>query len=239
MTKTVKSLFCALVVGAIATSASVAVAQDKPAKTEYKERTKEKVKETVGQEAGQEGKAKGKLEPAKVGQPAPNFTLTCTEGNTFNLTETVKSGKIVVLEWFNPDCPFIVKHHKNHSTLNDLHAKYSDKGVVFVAINSGAPGKQGAGKARNAKAKTDFKMTFPILIDESGDTGRAYGARTTPHMFIIDKNGVLLYNGAIDDDSGIDNLGKTNYVAKALDEILAGTTVSTPETRPYGCSVKY
>jgi peroxiredoxin len=238
MTKTVQTLFCAMIVGAVAFSAPVATAQDKPAKQEYnKDKTKEKVKDKVGQEAGQDGKAK--IEPAKVGQPAPNVVLTCTDGNTFNLTEAVKSGKIVVLEWFNPDCPFIVKHHKNHSTLNDLHAKYSDKGVVFVAINSGAPGKQGAGKARNAKAKTDFKMAFPILIDESGDAGRAYGARTTPHMYIVGKNGVLMYNGAIDDDSGIDNLGKTNYVSKALDEILAGTTVSTPETRPYGCSVKY
>jgi peroxiredoxin len=111
--------------------------------------------------------------------------------------------------------------------------------VVFLAINSNREGKQGSGKDRNAKAAEEFKMPYPILMDTTGETGKAYGAKTTPHCYVIDKNGVLAYEGAIDDDRSVETPGKVNYVAKAVDELLAGSSVSTTQTKPYGCSVKY
>ncbi|MBL8999731.1 MAG: thioredoxin family protein [Phycisphaerae bacterium] len=182
-------------------------------------------------------KDKKKAETAKIGESAPEFALKDTAGKTVSLADF--KGKIVVLEWFNADCPFIVKHHKNATTFNDLHTKYNGKGVVFLAICSSAEGNQGSGVERNAKAKTDFKMEYPILMDADGKVGKTYGAKTTPHCFVIAADGKLVYNGAIDDDKSTDPAGKTNYVAKAIDELLAGKPVSTPTTKPYGCSVKY
>lgn len=197
---------------------------------------------------GEKSKEKGKSEDSRgksgsagavVGQPAPAFTLTDTDGKTVSLGDHLKDGKtIVVLEWFNPQCPLILKHHDSAKTFNDLHAKYSGKNVVFLAINSGAPGEQGAGAEKSKKGKTDFSLPYPILIDEAGTVGKAYGAKTTPHCFVIAANGTVAYNGAIDDNPGRD-LGKVNYVGQALDELLAGTSVTTPTTKPYGCGVKY
>ncbi len=146
---------------------------------------------------------------------------------------------MVVLEWFNPDCPFIKKHHLDHKTMNETFAAVKDQGVVWLAINSGAPGKQGAGLERNRKAVEDYGVPFPVLLDPEGTVGRAYGARTTPHMFVIAADGTVAYAGAIDDDRSADTLGKTNDVAAALAAVLAGKPVATAETRPYGCSVKY
>jgi peroxiredoxin len=176
---------------------------------------------------------------AVVGEPAPDFTLTDTDGQSHQLSAYTKAGKIVVLEWFNPDCPFIKKHHATAKTMNELHDRYQKNGVVWLAINSGAPGKQGHGLERNKKARQEYKMPFPILIDESGQVGRAYGAKNTPEMFVIDAAGILRYSGAIDDNRDISTLGKTNYVAEALAALVAGQEVATTKTRPYGCSVKY
>ncbi|MBS0187643.1 MAG: redoxin domain-containing protein [Planctomycetes bacterium] len=174
---------------------------------------------------------------AKVGSVAPPFTLTDTDGKQVNLSDF--TGKIVVIQWFNPGCPFVKKHYENGAnTFNDLNKKYSDKGVVFIAINSGAAGKEGAGKDANASAKKDWKIDYSILLDESGKVGKLYGATRTPEMFIVNKDGTIAYHGAIDDDPS-KNVGKTNYVAKALDEILAGKPVTTSQTKPYGCTVKY
>lgn len=174
---------------------------------------------------------------AKVGSIAPAFTLTDTEGKAVNLSDF--TGKVVVITWFNPGCPFVKKHFENGAnTFNDLNKKYSEQGVVFVAINSGAAGKEGAGKDANVSARKDWKIEFPILLDEDGKVGKLYGATRTPEMFIINKDGTLAYHGAIDDEPG-KNVGKTNYVAKALDEILAGKPVTTTQTKPYGCTVKY
>lgn len=182
-------------------------------------------------------KDSSKAETAKVGSMAPTFTLTDTDGKTVNLSDF--SGKIVVLQWFNPGCPFVKKHYENGgNTFNDLNKKYGGQGVIFLAINSGAAGKEGAGKDTNASAKKDWKIEYPILLDETGKVGKMYGAKHTPEMYIINKDGTLAYHGAIDDEPG-KGLGKTNYVAKALDEILAGNKVTTTETKPYGCSVKY
>jgi len=175
---------------------------------------------------------------AKVGSIAPAFTLTDTEGKAVNLSDF--SGKVVVITWFNPGCPFVKKHFENGAnTFNDLNKKYTEQGVVFVAINSGAAGKEGAGKDANVSARKDWKIEFPILLDEDGKVGRLYGATRTPEMFIINKDGTLAYHGAIDDSDKMKEVGKTNYVAKALDEILAGKPVTTAQTKPYGCTVKY
>jgi len=173
------------------------------------------------------------------GDEAPAFTLTDTAGKEHSLKAYLDEGNIVVLEWFNPDCPFIRKHHENNKTMDETFASLEGKGVVWLAINSGAEGKQGAGRERNAKAFKEFEMTFPVLLDADGAVGRLYGAKTTPHMFIVTADGVVAYNGAIDDDRSAGKLGETNHVAVALGQLLAGAKVETPETQPYGCSVKY
>lgn len=174
---------------------------------------------------------------AKIGQPAPAFELTDTDGKTVKLEDY--KGKVVVLEWYNPECPFIVKHHKTNKTFNTLNTEYSSKGVVFLAINSSAKGMEGAGKELNAKMKKEFGLEYPVLLDEAGTVGRAYGAQRTPQVFVIDKAGTLAYKGAIDNNDDRSKAGDKNYVKAALDEILAGKPVSNAETKPYGCSVKY
>ncbi len=145
----------------------------------------------------------------------------------------------MVLEWFNPDCPFIVKHHETHQTMNEAYAKVKDHDVVWLAINSNAEGKQGYGLKRNQKAVVDYKIPFPVLMDPEGKVGRLYGAKTTPHMFVISPDGKVAYNGAIDDNRSPTELGETNYVLHALHDLLQGDAVQRAETKPYGCSVKY
>jgi peroxiredoxin len=189
-------------------------------------------------ERGERGdKQERKEAKAQIGAPAPTFELTDIAGKPFKLEE--HKGKIVVIEWFNPDCPLIVKHHVKHKTMAETSAKFKDEGVVWVAINSGAPGKQGAGKDRNEKARKEFEVAYPILLDEQGMVGRLYSAKVTPHMFIIDREGVLVYDGAIDSDRNHNRLGETNYVDKALTELVRGESVTTAKTDPYGCAVKY
>lgn len=173
------------------------------------------------------------------GDAAPAFTLTDTDGHEHALQSYLDDGKTVVLEWFNPDCPFIKKHHLNHKTMNESYAKVKDHDVVWLAINSGAQGKQGNGLERNRKAIVEYGMPFPVLLDESGDVGRAYGAKTTPHLFIVTPDGKVAYTGAIDDDRSADQLGETNYVLEALHALMQGEKIATAETQPYGCSVKY
>jgi peroxiredoxin len=167
------------------------------------------------------------------GEKAPNFTLPTAAGGQASLSDY--EGKVVVLEWVNPDCPF-VKRHYAADTMETLAAKYADDDVVWLTINSThyMDAKANAGFAK------DQGLDVPILIDEDGKVGKIYGAKTTPHMFVIDANGVVVYQGAIDDDPrGSKGEGATNYVGAALDETLAGKKVSTAETQPYGCSVKY
>jgi len=173
------------------------------------------------------------------GDTAPGFTLTDTEGLEVTLQDFLDEGMIVVLEWFNPDCPFIKKHHLNSKTMNETFAEFAELGVVWLAINSGAPGNQGAGLERNQQAVEQYEIPFPVLLDESGDVGRSYGAKTTPHMFIIAPEGIIVYNGAIDDNRSAETLGDINYVAAALTEMAAEEEISAAETQPYGCSVKY
>ncbi len=168
----------------------------------------------------------------KTGHKAPDFSLQDQNGNTVKLSDY--AGKVVVLEWTNPECP-IVQRHYSAKTMVSLESKYKDKGVVWLAINSTGD----ATKADDVKWKNQQSIEYPILDDSSGDVGHAYGAKNTPHMFIIDKDGNIAYQGAIDDDRNGDKKKITNYVEKALDEVLSGSTVSTPETTPYGCGVHY
>jgi peroxiredoxin len=178
---------------------------------------------------------------AKINEPAPEFTLTDSNGNAHSLSDF--RGKTVVLEWTNAECPFVVKHYKS-GNMQRQQAEATANGVIWLTINSGAPGKQGHVDGAGANAvieRTGGKQTA-YLIDADGKVGRLYGARTTPHMFVIDGEGVLRYMGAIDsnpsgDPADIPNA--TQYVEVALAELAAGKPVSTPVTQPYGCSVKY
>lgn len=174
----------------------------------------------------------GVFAQVKNGQAAPDFNLQDHNGKSVKLSDL--KGKIVVLEWFNQECPFVVAHYKDETrTMVKLADKYKDKDVVWLAVNSS----KHHNVSINKETAEKWKLTFPILDDAKGTVGKTYGARTTPHMFIIDKQGMIAYQGAI--DSGPKEKIPTNYVAKALDELTAGSTVSTPETKPYGCSVKY
>jgi len=172
---------------------------------------------------------------AKVGAAAPAFSLTDQDGKTVSLADL--KGKIVVLEWFNEECPYVVKHYKE-GHMNALANQYKDKDVVWIAINS----TKGKDDAKNKDIAGKWSIERPILNDAKGEIGKAYGAKTTPHMFVINAEGNVAYKGAIDDNSDSDTssiASSTNHVKKALDETLAGTAVSTSETKPYGCSVKY
>lgn len=178
---------------------------------------------------------------AAVGKPAPNFSLKDTAGKKWKLSDL--KGKIVVLEWFNHGCPFVKKHYGS-GNMQKLQKEYTGKGVTWLSINSSAKGKQGnATNAEHDKAVKDNNAApTAVLVDEDGAVGRAYGAKTTPDMYVIDKQGVLVYAGAIDDKSGFDQseiATAKNYVKAALDELLSGKTVTVAETKPYGCSVKY
>lgn len=190
----------------------------------------------IAQDKGKNDKQETKASAA-VGEAAPAFELKDTDGKSVKLSDY--KGKVVVLEWFNPDCPFIVKHHKTNTTFNDLYSQYHSKDVVFLAINSSAAGKQGHGLKHNQEKKAEYKMEYPILLDESGTVGMAYGAKRTPTCYVINKDGVIAYMGAIDNNTDPEKAGDKNYVRLALDEILAGKPVSTTKTDAYGCAVKY
>jgi peroxiredoxin len=178
---------------------------------------------------------------AIVGQPAPVFTLKDTNGKAVNLADY--KGKTVVLEWHNPECPFVKKHYDS-ANMQSLQSKYTKDGVVWLAISSTEPAHQDykSPAVVNALLKSSNASPTAYLMDESGATGKAYGARTTPHMYIVNPQGTLVYAGGIDDkrSANISDIKTAkNYVAAALDELKAGKNISTPTTSPYGCSVKY
>lgn len=165
---------------------------------------------------------------AKVGEPAPALTLKDLHGKEVRLADL--RGKIVVLEWLNKGCPYSVKACP---TMVATAEKYASRGVVWLGIDS----THGATAQENLDYAAEKKIHYPILMDGDGKVGRAYGARTTPHMFVIDAKGTLVYAGAIDNrKSGADY---RNYVVEALDALLAGKPVEVSETQPYGCTVKY
>jgi peroxiredoxin len=175
------------------------------------------------------------------GQSAPNFALTDTNGKNHSLSDF--QGKFVVLEWTNHDCPFVRKHYDSQNMQN-LQKTYTGKGVVWLTINSSAPGKQGNFPAETWNELTKTKGASPtaVLLDTDGKVGKLYGAQTTPHMYIIDPKGTLLYQGAIDSTPSTDSedISKSkNYVKDALDEAMNGKPVTASSTKAYGCSVKY
>lgn len=169
---------------------------------------------------------------AAIGKPAPDFTLKSTEGKDVKLADY--KGKIVVLEWSNAGCPFCVRHAKN-KTAEKTMAAYKDKGVIWVNIDS----TDGTKTDDLKKFVKDNGLTAPYLLDTTGATGKAYGAKTTPHMFVIDAKGNLAYSGAIDDDKEGGKEKARNYVQEAVDALLKGSTVATATTESYGCPVKY
>lgn len=174
----------------------------------------------------------------QVGDDAPDFTLKDLDGNEHTLS--AYKGKTVVLEWFNPECPFVVAAYEN-GPLKTMVAEYQARDVVWLAINSGAPGKQGHGAEVNQKARADWSMPHPILVDEDGAVGKAYGARTTPHMYVIDPEGVLVYAGALDNAprNDVPASGHVTFTRDAIEATLAGDAVRASKTQAWGCSVKY
>ena len=177
----------------------------------------------------------------RVGELAPDFEGVDTQGTTHRLADY--RGKTVVLEWTNHDCPFVRKHYGT-GNMQGQQREAAAQGVVWLSVISSAPGKQGHVSAAKAEELTGSRDAVPsaVILDPAGKIGRAYGARTTPHMYIIDQAGTLVYMGGIDSISTAnpkDIPRATQHVRAALQELAAGKPVSTPVTRPYGCSVKY
>jgi peroxiredoxin len=176
-----------------------------------------------------------------VGSSAPDFSLTDVKGKAHSLSGY--KGKYVVLEWFNPECPFVKKHYGS-GNMQKLQEDYTGKGVVWLTIDSSAPGTEGNLTPEQAQKKmTEWKTRqTALLLDPEGKAGRAYGAKNTPDMIVINPEGKIVYEGAIDSKATpnpADIPNSTNYVKVALDESMAGKSVSTSSTKPYGCSVKY
>ena len=168
---------------------------------------------------------------AEVGQAAPSFTLKGADGKTYNLSDF--KDKVVVLEWLNQDCPV---SKGAQPVMKETSQKYAGKGVVWLAIDS----THGQTGEKDAEYAQKLGLSHPILLDSDGKVGHAYGAKTTPHMYVINK-GTLVYAGAIDNNAGRNKSGDQyrNYVAEALDSVLAGKEIALSKTQPYGCSVKY
>lgn len=191
--------------------------------------------DTEGMKDGHKMEAK-----AEVGEKAPDFTLKDVDGKEHKLSEY--AGKVVVLEWTNHTCPFVVRHQKTNHTMQHTFAKFADKDVVWLAVDSTNKDFQGGYDIDGIKkwiASEDVQLPYPVLRDEDGAVGHLYGAKTTPHMFVIDKKGVLVYSGAIDDDPADDKDSDNNYVASAVTAALNGSPVETSSTKPYGCGIKY
>jgi peroxiredoxin len=181
------------------------------------------------------------LDSPPVGSAAPDFSAPDSKGKTQSLSQY--KGKFVVLEWFNPECPFVKKHYGG-GNMQKLQEEYTGKGVVWLSVDSSAPGAEGNLSPDQAeKIISGWKAhQTALVLDPDGKVGRAYGAKNTPHMFVINPEGKVVYEGAIDSKrtpNVADIPSSTNYVKQALDEALAGKTVSNADTKPYGCSVKY
>lgn len=180
-------------------------------------------------------------ESPRVGTTAPEFTVPDAHGKIESLSQY--KGKYVVLEWFNPDCPFVRKHYFSHN-MQTLQKEFTAKGVVWLTIDSSAPGEQGNLSPTDARQQmTDWKMkSTAFLLDPNGKVGHKYGATNTPHMFVINPEGKVIYEGAIDSKPSTDQSDiatATNYVKVALTDAMAGKPIATTTTKAYGCGVKY
>ncbi len=177
----------------------------------------------------------------RAGESAPDFKGTDSNGKTQTLLQY--RGKYVVLEWANQGCPYERKHYES-GNMESLQREWTGKGVIWLSIISSAPGQQGYVSPAEENEYLRHMKASPTaaVLDPTGEIGRLYGAKTTPHMFVIDPQGKLIYEGAIDDKPSPDPAtlkGAHNFVSKALEEAMAGKPVATPVTRSYGCSVKY
>jgi len=179
---------------------------------------------------------------AVPGEKAPDFSVIDAQGNTISLADY--TGQWLVIEWFNKDCPYVKKHYGS-GNMQSLQKKYTGQDVNWLTVISSAEGKQGyltPDKALKVAKSHNLNASRPFLLDTSGDMGRAYGARTTPHMFVINPQGTVVYAGAIDDNDSANPAviaSSHNYVSAALDASLKGAAVPRPSSRAYGCSVKY
>lgn len=181
--------------------------------------------------------------PLKVGDKAPEFSLPASDGKSYSLKDFVREHRVVVLEWFNKDCPYVHKFYDS-KTMQGLQQKALGGKVVWLTITSSAEGKEGhltAAEAAQVRGETGMLSTA-LLLDGKGNVARQYGAKTTPHMFVIDKKGKIAYEGAIDDrPSAVAKSleGAENYVSAALEALAKGDPIKTNSTTPYGCGVKY
>ena len=178
---------------------------------------------------------------AEIGKPAPAFTATDSNGKTHNLSDF--AGKTVVLEWTSHECPYVRKHYDS-GNMQGLQKDATDKGIIWLTVVSSAPDKQGYTDADEANRVIDREKSAETarLLDPTGALGKLYGASTTPHMFVIDGAGTLVYAGAIDDKPSVSASsleGAQNYVKDALADLAAGTAVKVASSKPYGCGVKY
>ena len=177
----------------------------------------------------------------QIGQPAPEFTVKDTKGSSLSLSQY--RGKTVVLEWTNAECPYTRKHYTS-GNMQGIQALAQKDGVVWLTVISSAPGKQGYvdGPAADALTRSRGAVPTAVLLDPSGTVGRLYGAKTTPHMYVIDKNGALQYMGGIDSiaTADVSDIAKAEpYLQEAMLAVVQGNPVAHPVTKPYGCSVKY
>lgn len=173
---------------------------------------------------------------------ATDFTLTDTDGNVHTLSEYLADGKTVILEWFNPDCPLVKRYHApGHENVSmTAAAEYAmENGIVWLAINSNAAGKQGSGLERNQLAAEEYELPYPVLMDETSEVGAAFNAKTTPQLFIITPEMAVEFNGPVDDSGYQGAEPTTNYVINALTELSEGEEVSTAILESFGCGVKY
>lgn len=173
---------------------------------------------------------------AEIGKPAPDFTLTTVDGKTVKLADL--KGKVVVLEWFSPSCPYSGKKFYDTGKMQDIQRKAAELGATWIAVNSG----RAYSSAELAKAAVSLKIPATLALDPEGTVGHAYGAKTTPHCFVINAEGVLVYKGAIDNNptaKTADPANLKNFVLAALEDLKAGRPVAHPSTKSYGCGVKY
>ncbi|MFZ9200944.1 MAG: redoxin domain-containing protein [Opitutales bacterium] len=173
---------------------------------------------------------------AEIGKPAPDFTLTTIDGKTVKLADL--KGKVVVLEWFNPGCPYSGAKFYKPGKMQDIQRKAAELGATWLTVSTG----RANSAADLAKLATSWKIPSTVAVDPEGTVGRAYGAKTTPHCFVISAEGALVYKGAIDSNTSskhAEDAGYRNHVLAALEDLKAGRAVSQPMTKPYGCGVKY
>lgn len=178
---------------------------------------------------------------AKIGAAAPDFSVADAEGKTHKLSDF--KGKYVILEWYNKDCPYVRKHY-NSKNMQKIQADMKAKDITWLTVVSSKSGEQGHQKPADALAnfKKEGSNAAALLLDESGAMGKAYGAKTTPHMYLIDNKGIVRYNGAIDSNDSADPktiATSENYIVAAVTSAQKGEKIAKETTKPYGCSVKY